>query len=294
MTRLTHPDISSVASELESYDRALTARTGHDLLSLACLACEVSPDHISTVAHSCSVAVVPLTYGLGEITGFAQTVKAIVSHLGFAAFVSKAKDLAGLAESYASQAHIVMLADDERFLAIELAGRRIIDNARSTGRAYAAVLSQMAGGLDGREVLVIGCGRVGEAAAGALLDYEAKVSLYDLDHERAQRLADKISRAKGAGIAVMDELEAALASHEILFDASPAANVIQERHITPHTFVAAPGVPHGVKAEALPKLGERFVHDPLQLGVAAMVVEACDCLASETIVNLRSDKTTPA
>jgi len=275
MTRLKSSDIYLIDTTLDQYDRTLLKRTGQNLLGLACLACGVSQEELSPVVLRSPVAVVPITYGLGEIKGFAQMVKAIVSHLGFPAFVTKAKDIAGLAESYASQANILMLADDDSFLAINLTERRIIDNALATGMAYATALNQMSGGLSGKEVLVIGCGRVGESAASALVNLGAKVSVYDLEHKCAQKLAQKLSAGKGPDIKVVKNLEDAMVDHQLLLDASPAADLIQEHHITPHTFVAAPGVPHGVNPRALVKLGERFIHDPLQLGVATMAVGAC-------------------
>jgi hypothetical protein len=38
--------------------------------------------------------------------------------------------------------------------------------------------------------------------------------------------------------------------------------------------VSSPGLPPGVTAAAARALGERLVHEPLALGVAAMAVEA--------------------
>ena len=40
---------------------------------------------------------------------------------------------------------------------------------------------------------------------------------------------------------------------------------------------AAPGVPCGVSERAKRRLGGRLIHDPLQIGVATMLVEAARC-----------------
>jgi pyrrolysine biosynthesis protein PylD len=40
------------------------------------------------------------------------------------------------------------------------------------------------------------------------------------------------------------------------------------------TYISAPGMPTGLGAGALKKLSGRYLHDPLQIGVATMIVEA--------------------
>lgn len=45
------------------------------------------------------------------------------------------------------------LADDNRFVAISLITRKVLDNSQATGRFFAAALDLMAGGIMNREVL---------------------------------------------------------------------------------------------------------------------------------------------
>jgi pyrrolysine biosynthesis protein PylD len=70
------------------------------------------------------------------------------------------------------------------------------------------------------------------------------------------------------------DLEEALQKHRLIVDASPAAGIIKERHIKPDTAIAAPGLPLGLCPGALVSIGDRLIHDPLQIGVATMLVLA--------------------
>jgi pyrrolysine biosynthesis protein PylD len=75
-------------------------------------------------------------------------------------------------------------------------------------------------------------------------------------------------------ITVERNLEEALSRYTVFFDASPAANIIQARHIKPETFIAAPGIPLGLSEEAYFLVKERLIHDVLEIGVATMFVHA--------------------
>jgi pyrrolysine biosynthesis protein PylD len=50
------------------------------------------------------------------------------------------------------------------------------------------------------------------------------------------------------------------------------AHVIGEEQLTPNTRMAIPGVPPGISTKSFSILGNRVVHDKLELGVAAMAV----------------------
>jgi len=62
--------------------------------------------------------------------------------------------------------------------------------------------------------------------------------------------------------------------YTLYYDASPAPDIIHPEHIKPHTFVAACGIPLGLSDEARTLVEERLIHDPLQLGTAAMLAMA--------------------
>jgi pyrrolysine biosynthesis protein PylD len=121
---------------------------------------------------------------------------------------------------------------------------------------------------------VIGCGRVGRSAAATLLELGAEVCAYDIDPVRSRDLCADLGSSLDRQIRAGAELDRALAEHEYILDASPAADVIDAHHVSSDTVICAPGVPHGLAPGALKKIAGRFLHDPLQIGVATMVIES--------------------
>ena len=274
MTRLRSIDIIDIAANLPEYDEELIVKTGCNLKDIACHAVDFGNEKIEELFDSVMVGIVPITAGKGLIDGFSETVKQIVTHLGFRAFVTQAKDAAGMAEAFEKKSDIIMLADDNRFVALNAKGRGVIDNAEATGRGYVAGLNLMTGGLQGKSVLVIGCGRVGRSAVSSLVTIGATVTIYDINHQSCHDLADDVKDSMSTEIRVEKELNNALISHRILIDASPGVNIIDEEHIISETYICAPGIPLGLRGAALKKVSGRLLHDPLQIGVATMVVDA--------------------
>jgi pyrrolysine biosynthesis protein PylD len=86
-----------------------------------------------------------------------------------------------------------------------------------------------------------------------------------------------IGHKTGSKIQIVKALESALQRHRFIIDASPARNIIHAHHITPDTYISAPGFPCGLDAAAQARLSDRFLQDPLQLGVATMLVSAVKC-----------------
>jgi pyrrolysine biosynthesis protein PylD len=273
MTRLTPDDLAGIPSALPAYDAELESRTGCSLRALACRAAGVGEPRLAELARVARVAVVPLDCGQGVLPGFAEAVRAIAGHLGFEAWITRRPDAGGLAEAYRSGAGILVTADEESFIAVNLATRAVADNNEATARGFVTALSLLAGGLAGREALVLGCGPVGRAAARHLLAQGARVILCDIRSERARTTAGELGE-EGESLRVEEDLESALMRHRLLFDATPAPGFIRERHLSPETRIAAPGVPLGLTAGALRAIGPRLVHDPLQIGTAVMLLEA--------------------
>jgi pyrrolysine biosynthesis protein PylD len=277
VTRLITADISDIATNLQKYDSELVARTGYSLSGIACCAAEIDEAQIKNLLPSIRVAVIPISSGEGIISGFGEAVLSILLHLGVDAFVTRTTDVAGIAESFEKKADIVMLADDERFVALHIRSRSIADNAVCTGNAFATGLSLMAGSLRGREVLVIGCGPVGRSATLTLNRMGARVSVYDVQAEPVRQWAKIIGQDPDSKIQIVKTLEPALQRHRLIIDASPTRHIIQAHHVTPDTYISAPGFPCGLDAEAQARSFSRLLHDPLQLGVATMLVSAVKC-----------------
>ena len=265
MTRLSSELISGMSETIAAYDLELIQKSGLTLRQIAARTAGLSEEILCEAFRSECVAVIPVTAGQGVIEGFTQSVEGIIEHLGCPCFITANSDAAGLAEGIEKGATIVFLADDNRFIAVNVSQKRVIDNAESTGWSYAYALDACAGGLNGREVLLIGAGRVGKNALHTLLRLGAKVGVFDIDGSKVQSLVDKFK------IKRVENLSEALNLYTLFFDASPASDIIHAEHIKPETAIAACGIPIGLSDEALLLVKERLIHDPLQLGTAAML-----------------------
>ena len=268
MTRLSSDWISGIDESIGAYDVDLVQKTGLTLRQIAAKAAGMPEEILCQSFGSERVAVIPITAGQGVIKGFTKAVYSIIQHLGCPCFITMNSDAAGLAEGVEKGASILFLADDDRFIAVNLSQKRVIDNAEATGRSYAYALDASAGGLNGKDVLLIGSGRVGKYALHALLELGARVDVFDIDGTKVQALAEKFK------IKVEQNLSEALTHYTLFFDASPAPDIIHPEHIKPDTIIAACGIPLGLNDEARMLVEERLIHDPLQLGTATMLAMA--------------------
>jgi pyrrolysine biosynthesis protein PylD len=268
MTRLTEENITDIGKTLKQYDESLIGKTGRPLKQIAIQAAGLSEKVFENLLASNVVSVVPITSGQGMIEGFAESVRAILHHTGARTVQPKGEDIAGIAESVEKGATVIFCSDDDRFVAIHLPLLRVVDNTEATARGYVTALELMAGGLSGRQVLVIGgAGQLGWKAIHLLETKGAKVAAFDVNQSKLKALT------QGGKIEVARDLEEALRRHSIFFDASPASNIIRPEHIHPETLIAAPGVPLGLTVGAYALAKDRLIHDPLQIGVATMLAE---------------------
>ena len=268
MTRLSSEMISGMNETIATYDIKLAQKTGLTLRQIAAAVAGMSEESLCLAFETERVAVIPVTSGQGVIEGFTQAVQIINHHLGCPSFITDRCDAAGLAEGIEKGATIVFLADDIRFIAINLSQKRVIDNAVATGWSFAYALDACASGLQGRDVLLIGAGQVGGNALCALERLGAKVGVFDIDRPKAQILADKFK------MKLEENLSDALDRYTLLFDTSPAPDIIHAEHIKPETIISACGIPIGLSDEAWFLVEDRLIHDPLQLGTAAMLAMA--------------------
>lgn len=274
MTRLKPGDIKDIPGRLAEYDGELLERTGRNLRGIACHALEVSEEDFLLLSKNVSIGVVPIRSGQGVIEGFSHTVKDIVKHIGFNAFVTDDTDVGGIAGAMERGAEVVMMADDSRFVALNVKQGRVVDNTEATAIGFVAGLDLMVGGLKEQTVLIIGSGPVGRNAAPAALHRGAGVSVFDIENQRSRRLAREVEELTGKSVHIERSFEDALRNHFFLVEATNSAGVIAEAFITPGTYIAAPGMPLGLTPAAVKTISSRLLHDPLQLGVAVMAIDA--------------------
>ena len=266
MTRLVENDICNILDQLECHDQELRQKTGGGLLDIAAFAAGVSKQTVETAKDRQRIGIVPITSGQGLIPRFSETIRGILRFLGVSAFVTRETDVAGMAEAAAAGATSVFMADDATCSLIDLRTGRVSDNSLCTGRGFAAALAMRAGSLQGRVVGVLGAGPVGFGAVRALTDFGAEVVIYDCNAEKLERFYG-MPHVCCAGTA-----QEALQAGEFYFEATTSRNTICLSDFSASTLVAAPGVPLGVETQAMERYGDRVLHDALEIGVAAMVV----------------------
>lgn len=269
MTRLKQDDVAKIAATLEDYNTELFSKTGCSLREIAAYAVGRG---VNDDDQQLKVAVIPMTCGQGIIRGFVESVVGIVSYLGFNAVITENRDAGGVAEAVLSGAEILMMADDDRFVAINLKNGKVSDNGDATGKGYVAALERMCKGLEGKNVLLIGAGPVGTGAALALARLGAKVSVYDINMLSSQRLVGELEKQDYI-VTIETDLDSALGRYHIFVDACPAEDIIMLKHISEDMLIAAPGIPLGVHAEGIEQLSKRMIHDTLQIGVATMIFD---------------------
>lgn len=270
LTRLKSDDIQSISSQLNDYNQELQIKTGRSLLGIACLSCNVRESIIMNRVNSFSFQVVPITTGQGIISNFSAVVCSILQFLGFKAEVAEDSDITGLASAFRKGADGIMMADDHRFVGINLRTNSVTDNSEATGRIFSAALDLMAGGIKGNKVLVLGCGPVGEAAAQSLLAFGARVILHDINIIAAGNVKEKLTDY--GDITIVESIENSVVNYQYILEATPATNSIPDELLSDNSCVVAPGVPLGLSSKGCEILNNRLVHDKLELGVAAMAV----------------------
>lgn len=276
MTRLSCESIKNIPESLEEVDRALLRSTGHTLLDLAARTVQESCAAIAKEIRNFSAAVVPISSGAGVIPGFARGVAAILRHIGLNAVVTNQSDIAGISEAFNRGVDIFFAADDNRFAAFNLKNSVVADNAEATAagfvQALAAAAEMAKGGLTGtgladKDVLVLGLGPVGAHAVKELQGLGSQVWVFDIDVAKLRTLAGR------SDIRIAVDIKTAMRKIDYVLDATPAAGIIDEDMICSDTVISCPGVPHGLTPAALQKIGGRFIHDNLPLGVATMAVQ---------------------
>lgn len=271
MTRLTTADIQQIPNTMMEYDRTLRRKTGCRLVEIAGEAAQFE-GNVEKLLVNKRAAIVPVKAGRGIIEGFSEAVASILNHIGINASITESSDVAGMAEAFEGNAELIFAADDNEFVAMNFASKRISRNATATARAYVIALDRVAKGLGGKPVLVIGIGNVGSEAVASLISSGARPLVVDVDKHRIKNLDKKFP----GQIRVVPTVTQALRQTNLIIDAAPARNIIRSDMITDDIMISAPAIPLGLTQAALRRINpQNLIHDPLQLGVATMAVEAC-------------------
>lgn len=273
MTRLSSDQDQETMANLERIDALLRDRSQTDLRGIALKAIGAAGDEAFPPSPM-RVAVVPVTAGAGIIPGFPEAVSAIADHIGLDSWVTPGADVTGMAAAYTQGSDIVVLADDFTFVAIHTPTGALVDNDWATGVGFATLLDLMAGGVRGSSCGVLGCGPVGTAAAHRLAALGADLTVCDPHAGRGRGLVRRLQDELGVKAVWFGEASRLLSRCRCIIDATPVAGIVPASAVGEDTVITAPGVPPGVTSEALKRLGKRYYHDDLPLGVATMLLGA--------------------
>ncbi len=264
MTRLTPADVSCIGlSFLRKYDSEFRVKTGKSLTQFA----EYLAKGHSLKFNEVKVAVVPITAGKGIIEGFSKAVCSTLSFLGCDAFVTSWSDVSGFFEAFQNKVDVIFAGDDSIFSAFNLNTKRVIENSYATGKAYAAALELMVKDLRNKEILVIGAGRVGISAIEYFLNKGAKVMFSECDPDRIEFIKKEYPE-----VIYESNLDCALPKIKYILLAAPSRDLLHEHHLTSESIISSPAIPLGLSESALKKISQNnLIHDPLQLGVIAML-----------------------
>jgi glutamyl-tRNA reductase len=132
----------------------------------------------------------------------------------------------------------------------------------SLPQAGARVAADLAGGLEGKRVIVVGAGRMSELAARAVLDNGGTdIVVANRSVDKAERLGTELG---GSGIG-LDELPAALAHADVLISAtSSAGHVLEREHLEGRSLAIVDlALPRDIDPEArtLPGVQLRDIED---------------------------------
>ncbi len=254
--------ISGLSDGLSDIDRMLMRDTGMNLLALGFRA--IGADVSGIDVKRFKAASVPITSGLGIIGGFSRSVADIVRDMGIECFVTEHTDVWGFGEALDRGADIILMADDEQYMAYSVAAGKYANNSFCTAAGYVEALRGAVNGLNGRRVFVRGAGRVGSNMVSLLRAQGAEVTVADVIRDKAAAVA-----AANPGTVAADDLEKATAEADLILNASPVpipGDLIREGAV-----VSTPGIPHVYDEATLAKA--KFIHDPLAIGTAPMVAQ---------------------
>jgi pyrrolysine biosynthesis protein PylD len=246
MTRLITEWIKNPVGDLEKYDSKLLEITGMGICETAFKAAG-TPFAAKSDMKRYKVAVVRVSAGEGVIGSFAEAVAAVISHMGAQVFITKNCDVAGIYEGLTRGAEILFMADDDRFIAFNVKTGALAENDDATAFGYVAALSFAAGGLTGKNVMLLGFGRLGKKAHERLVAEGAHVKVFEK--------GDKLPLPLGG----------------LVFDATDEGKYLSACDISDDILIAAPGVPLSLDDEAHILYKDRVIHDPLHLGAAVML-----------------------
>ncbi|AKB26844.1 Proline reductase for pyrrolysine biosynthesis [Methanosarcina siciliae T4/M] len=255
MALLTPEDLENINRQLQEADSTVRRVTGLDIKG-------VCKDFYGMTPCCEKVGIVPVTSGNGIIGNFSGSLHVITEYFGFDSFVTAMPDVSGYYEAVRNGARIILMADDNTFLAHNLKNGKIANNQPCTGRIYAEIASRYLK-ADSKDVLVVGLGKVGFPGAAHLVNKGFRVYGYDSDKALLEKTVSDL------GITLFEPENPRKFS--IIFEATPCADTVPEFVISENCVISTPGIPCAISRELQEKYGVELVMEPLGIGTASML-----------------------
>ncbi|MBQ4468495.1 MAG: 3-methylornithyl-N6-L-lysine dehydrogenase PylD [Firmicutes bacterium] len=271
MTRLKTEWIDYMLEGMNSYNESLRTKTGFDLKGLVMDTFGISQERYERLASKLLVASVPVTQGEGIIGSFSESVCAIVKSMGFMTYVSEETDVDGLYSAILTDADVIFMADDTRYLAFSRDNGSFGENNYATALGFIMVMRAMMrkAGLDisKEKILVIGNGLVGEEAVQILLNHNVDFDMYDKDPKALEAF---IGLETGKYVLnSADEIK----NYKYILDFTNEGDWLKGEMLSDGVIYASPGVPLSLTEKALERLQNTAVYDNLEIGTAMMLGE---------------------
>jgi pyrrolysine biosynthesis protein PylD len=258
MALLTPEDLENINRQLQEADSAVMRITGLDIKGLC-------KDFYGTTPYCEKVGIVPVTSGNGIIGNFSESLHAITEYFGFDSFVTDMPDVSGYYEAVRNGAQIILMADDNTFLAHNLKNGKIANNQPCTGIIYAEIASRYLK-TDSKDVLAVGLGKVGFPGAAHFVHKGFRVYGYDADRDLLEKTVSNL------GIIPFDPNNPDNSKKfSIIFEATPCAGTIPESLISENCVISTPGIPCAISKELQKKYGVELIMEPLGVGTASML-----------------------
>ncbi|MCC4769736.1 3-methylornithyl-N6-L-lysine dehydrogenase PylD [Methanosarcina sp. DH2] len=255
MALLTPEDLENINRQLQEADSAVRRVTGLDIKG-------VCKDFYGTTPCCEKIGIVPVTSGNGIIGNFSASLHAITEYFGFDSFVTDMPDVSGYYEAVRNGAQIILMADDNTFLAHNLKNGKIANNQPCTGIIYAEIASRHLK-ADSKDVLAVGLGKVGFPGAAHFVHKGFRVYGYDADRDLLEKSVSSL------GIIPFDPDNPKKFS--IIFEATPCEDTIPEAVLSENCVISTPGIPCAISRELQKKYGVELVMEPLGIGTASML-----------------------
>lgn len=261
MTRLIAEWIDDMEAQMVSYNSELKRKTGLDLTELMEASLGLKSAYVYDAQKKLKISVVPITQGMGLISKFSESVAAIIRTAGFNASVTKNTDVNGMHEAITSGADILFMADDDRYLALNLKTGKHGDNNYCTSLGFIEVILEMVkkqGRCMGEEeLLILGYGVLGKIAESILKEKGYKPHVYDNSLQVTQEVT----------IVDKDNIK----DYSYILDFTNEGDWISNDMLKDDVIYASPGIPVSLNEKARKLHKDNSVFDLLEIGTVVML-----------------------